>query len=68
MNYHLCIRHHPLFFFMAFVFSMESSQLVRDVSSLSVHEVYVLTGLSSFASFLNYLNPEENGGMCGGRH
>ena len=28
----------------------------------------VVSGLSSFASFLNYLNPEGNGGTCGGRN
>ena len=53
---------------MAFKFSIESSRLVRDVSSSSVREVSVVLGLSSFASFLNYLNPGENGGTCGGSH
>ena len=55
-------------FFMAFTFSIESSQLVCEVSYLSVREVSVVSGLSSFASFLNYLFPEENGGTCDGRH
>ena len=56
------------FFFVDFTFSIESYQLVRDVSSLSVLEVYVVSWLSSFASFLNYLNLGGNGGTCGGRH
>ena len=55
-------------FFMDFKFSIESSQLVCDVSSLSVREVSVVSGLSSFVSFINYLFPEENGGTCDGRH
>ena len=53
---------------MAFKFSIESSQLVCDVSSLSVREVSVVAVLSSFASFLNDLIPEENGGMCDGKY
>ena len=53
---------------MAFTFSIESSRLVRDVLSLSVREVSVVLLLSSFASFINDLNPRLNGGSCGGRH
>ena len=53
---------------MAFTFSIEPSRLVRDVSSLSVNEVSVVSLLSSFALFLNDLNPGGNGGMCGGRY
>ena len=49
-------------------FSIESHQLVREVSSLSVRDVSVVSGLSSFASFLNDLKPGGNGGKCGGRH
>ena len=48
--------------------STESSCLVRDVSCLSVREVFVVSGLSSSASFLNDLNPGENGNTCGVRH
>ena len=55
-------------FSVAFTFSIESYRLVRDVSSLLVREVSVVSGLSSFASFLNDLNPGVNGGRCGGRH
>ena len=53
---------------MVFTFSIESPQVVRDVSSLSVREVYVVSGLSSFASFLNGLNIGGNGVTHGGRH
>ena len=49
-------------------FSIESSWSVRDVSSLSVSEVSVVSGLSSFALDLNYLDPEENGDTCFWRH
>ena len=52
---------------MDFKISIESSRLVRDVSYLSVREVSLVSVLSSFASFLNDLNPEGNGGTCGGR-
>ena len=51
---------------MNFTFSIESYRLVRDVSSLSVCGAYVISGLSPYASFLNYLNPGGNGGTCGG--
>ena len=53
---------------MDFKFSIEPSRLVRDVSSLSVREVSVVLGLSSFPSFLNDLNPGGNVSTCGGRH
>ena len=53
---------------MGFTLSIESSWVVREVSSLPVCEVSVVSGLSSFDSFLNDLNPEQNGGMCDGRH
>ena len=53
---------------MDFIFSIESYQVVREVSSLSLREVYLFLGFSSFASFLNDLNPGGNGGTCGGRH
>ena len=53
---------------MAFAFSIESSRLVCDVSSLSVREVSVVSGLSSFSSFLNDLIPEKNGGASDLRH
>ena len=54
-------------FFVDFTFSIESSWSVRDNSSLSVRGVSVDSGLSSFASFLNYLNSGGNWGTCGGR-
>ena len=44
-----------------------SYQSVREISSLSVCEVSLLLGLSSFASFINDFNPGGNGGMCVGR-
>ena len=53
--------------FAAFTFTIESSSLVRDVSSLLVREVSVVSGLSSFSSFLNDLNPGGNLGKSGGR-
>ena len=49
-------------------FSIESYQLVRDVLSLSLREVSVVSGLSSFASFPNDLNPGEIVGTCGRTH
>ena len=52
---------------MAFKFSIEPYRLVHDVSYLSVPEVSIVSGLESFASFLNDLNPGRNGGTCGGR-
>ena len=55
-------------FFVDFTFLIESYRLVRDVSSLSVREVSVVSGLSSFAWFLNDLNPGGNGGTCGVKH
>ena len=53
--------------FMAFVFSIEPSQLVRDILSLSLCEVSLVSVLSSFASFLNDLNPRGNEGRYGSR-
>ena len=53
---------------MYFNFSIESYQLVRYVSSLSVPEVSVVSGLPSFDFFLNDSNTEENGVTCDGRH
>ena len=53
--------------FIDYKFSIESSRLVHDISPLSVNEVYVVSGLSLFASFLDDLNPGGNGGTCGGR-
>ena len=53
---------------MDFKFSIKSSQLVCDVSSLSVCEVYVVSGLSLFASFLNDIIPKENGGTSDGSY
>ena len=53
---------------MDFTFYVESSQLVRDASYLSVREVSIVSGLSSFASFLNDLIQEENGGTSDVRH
>ena len=53
---------------MDFTLSIESSRLVCNVSSLSVREVSAVSGLSSFASFIIYLNLEENGGTCDGRN
>ena len=50
---------------MDFIFSVELSRLVRDVSSLSVREVSIVSGLSSFASFINDLNTGGNVGTCG---
>ena len=55
-------------FFVDFKFTIESSWLVRDVSSLSVREVSVVSGLSPFFLFLNDLNPVGNGVTCGGSH
>ena len=52
---------------MDFKFSIESSRLVRDLSSLLVHEVYIVPGLSSFALFLDNLNTGGNGGTGFGR-
>ena len=52
-------------FFVAFTFSIESYRLVRDASYLSVREVSIVSGLFSFASFLNDLNSGGNrGGHC----
>ena len=45
-----------------------SYRLVHDVSYLSVRELCIFSGLSSFSSFLNDLNPGINRGPCGGRH
>ena len=55
-------------FFVDFTFSTKLSRLVRDVSSLSVHEVSIVLVLSLFALFLNDLNTGVNVGMCCGRH
>ena len=52
---------------MDFTFSIKSSRSVRDVSSLSVREVSIVSGLSQFSFFLNDLNPGVNVGTCGGR-
>ena len=53
---------------MDFTFSIESYRLVRDLSSLSVREVSIVSELLSFASFLNDLNPGVNGDACDERH
>ena len=52
---------------MDLTFSIESSQSVRDLSYLSVRHVFIFSGLSSFVSFPNDLNPGMNGGTYGGR-
>ena len=52
---------------MDLTFSIESYQLVGDISCLSVREVSLVSGLSSFASFHNDLNPGGNGGTYGVR-
>ena len=54
-------------FFMDFIFSIESSRLVCDLSSSSVREAHKVSGISSFDWFFNDLYPEENGGMCDGK-
>ena len=64
----LCINYNHLCSSWLFTFYIELSWLVRDVSSLSVREVSIVSGLSSFALFLNNLNIGGNGGMCGGSH
>ena len=53
---------------MNFTFSIESYRLVHDISSLSVREVSVVSGISSFASFINDLDPGGNRGTCGGSY
>ena len=50
-----------------FVLFFKPYRSVRDVPSISVHEVSVLSGLSSFVSFLNDSNPGGNEGTCGWR-
>ena len=45
-----------------------TSPSIYHVSSLSVREVCLVSGLSSFASFINDLNTGGNEGTCGGRH
>ena len=53
---------------MSSTFSIESSQLVCDISSLSVSEVSTVSELSSFTSFIYDFIPGGNVDTCGGRH
>ena len=53
---------------MSFTFVIESSWLVCDVSSFSVCEVSVVSGLSSFFLFLNYFITGRNVGTSDVRH
>ena len=64
-----------LFLFVVIIYVIHGFQIFYriiliniDVSYLSVREVSLVLVLSSFASFLNDLDPGGNEGTCGGSH